>query len=142
MPPDRPAETDPRGAVLTTDHDRAHLERWARTAARAADAKLGTDIVVIDVGEVLAITDLFVVATGRNPRQVRTIADEVEKAIKDDGGPGPVRVEGRDDLRWVLLDFGGLVVHVFVEEARSYYELERLWSDRPRLDWAPAEQRG
>jgi ribosome-associated protein len=90
--------------------------------------------VVLDVGDVLAITDWFVIATGGNPRQVRTIADEVATAVEAEGAPPP-RVEGRDDATWVLLDFGDLVVHVFQPETRSYYTLERLWADVPRLDW-------
>jgi ribosome-associated protein len=104
-------------------------------AARAADDKQGDDTLVLEVGAVLAITDWFVVTSGRNTRQVRTIAEEVEARVAREGGPKPLRVEGLDDLRWVLLDYGAFVVHVFVEEARAYYELERLWADVPRLDW-------
>jgi ribosome-associated protein len=90
--------------------------------------------VVLDVGDVLAITDWFVIATGGNPRQVRTIADEVTTAAKATGAPPP-RVEGLQDATWVLLDFGDVVVHVFQPETRSYYALERLWADVPRLEW-------
>ena len=75
------------------------------------------------------------ITSAANPRQVRTIAEEVEEQIKAAGGPGPIRTEGLDDLRWALLDYGDVVVHVFHEEAREYYDLERLWSDVPRLDW-------
>ena len=89
---------------------------------------------VLDVGDVLAITDWFVIATGGNPRQVRTIADEVATAVKAEGGPPP-KVEGIQDATWVLLDFGDVVVHVFQPETRSYYALERLWADVPRLEW-------
>ncbi len=106
-------------------------------AARAADAKQGTDIVGLDVGEVLAIVDWFVITSAGNPRQVRTIAEEVEAQVKAQSGDGPLRVEGMDDARWVLLDFGDVVVHVFLDEVRSFYELERLWGDVPRLDWEP-----
>jgi ribosome-associated protein len=66
---------------------------------------------------------------------VKTIAEEVEHQVGLDGGPRPLRVEGLDDLSWVLLDYGDFVVHVFSEEARRFYELERLWSDVPRVDW-------
>jgi ribosome-associated protein len=89
---------------------------------------------MLDVGDVLAITDWFVVVTGGNPRQVRTIADEVATRVESEGAPPP-RVEGRDDATWVLLDFGDLVVHVFQPEARAYYALERLWADVPQLEW-------
>ncbi len=111
------------------------VRQWARTAARAASAKGGDDTVIIEVGEVLAITDAFVITSGRNTRQVKTIAEEVEARLKADGGIGPLRVEGLGDSQWVLLDYGDLVVHVFLDETRAYYDLERLWSDAPRLAW-------
>jgi ribosome-associated protein len=91
--------------------------------------------VVLDVGDVLAIVDRFVVTGASNTRQVRTIAEEVEEQVKRAGFDGPLRSEGLDDSRWVLLDFGDVVVHVFLDEAREYYDLERLWSDVPRVDW-------
>ena len=108
------------------------------TAARAADDKNGRSTLVLDVGDVLAITDFFVITSGANTRQVRTIAEEVEERVTRADGPKPLRIEGLDDLRWVLLDYGAFVVHVFVEEARAYYELERLWADVPRVDWVDA----
>ena len=111
---------------------------WARRAAQAADDKLGRDTVVIEVGDVLAITDFFVISGGGTVRQVRAIADEVEEQLTLLDGPKPVRVEGRDDYRWVLMDFGGFVVHLLDEEARAFYDLERLWSDCPRLEWQSA----
>jgi ribosome-associated protein len=91
--------------------------------------------VILEVGDVLAICDHFVITSGRNTRQVRTITEEIERAIDDAGGPKPMRIEGRDDLRWVLMDYGDFVVHVFIDEARRYFELERLWSDVPRISW-------
>src|SRR5690606_31603273 len=108
---------------------------WAVLAARAADDKLGVDTVVIDVGDVLAVTDLFVITNGSNPRQVKAIVEEVERKIAEAGGPRPLRVEGLDTLEWVLLDYGPFVVHVFDTEQRAFYRLERLWGDRPRVDW-------
>ncbi|MGH9151465.1 MAG: ribosome silencing factor [Acidimicrobiales bacterium] len=104
-------------------------------AARAAAAKKGVDPVILEVGEVLAITDGFVITSGANPRQVRTIAEEVEAQVARRCGPRPLRVEGLDDARWVLLDYGDFVVHVFLDEVRRYYDLERLWSDAPRVAW-------
>jgi len=111
------------------------VRQWARTAARAAWAKGGEETVVIEVGAVLAITDAFVITSGRNTRQVKTIAEEVEARLKADGGIAPLRVEGLGDSQWVLLDYGDLVVHVFLDETRAYYDLERLWSDAPRIAW-------
>ena len=118
---------------MTTTRDQ--VRQWARTAARAAWAKGGEETVVIEVGEVLAITDAFVITSGRNTRQVKTIAEEVEARLKADGGIAPLRVEGLGDASWILLDYGDLVVHVFLDETRRYYDLERLWSDAPRVAW-------
>jgi ribosome-associated protein len=111
----------------------------ARLAATAADAKSGTDIVIIDVGPVLAITDYFVIVSGRNDRQVRTIVDEVEHQIKLAGGTAPVRIEGKSSGRWVLMDYGDVIVHVFLDEARAFYDLERLWRDMARVEVAVNE---
>jgi ribosome-associated protein len=91
--------------------------------------------VILEVGEVLAIVDRFVITSAGNTRQVATIAEEVEARIKQEGGGGPLRTEGFDDQRWVLLDYGDVVVHVFLQEVREYYDLERLWSDVPRQAW-------
>jgi ribosome-associated protein len=104
-------------------------------AARAAASKTLERTVVLDMSELLGITDAFVVTSGTSPRQVGTIADEVARQVREVGGGPPRRVEGRDDLRWVLLDYGDFVVHVFTLEARDLYDLERLWADAPRLEW-------
>ena len=118
---------------MTTTADQ--VRQWARSAARAASAKGGEDTVVIEVGAVLAITDAFVITSGRNTRQVKTIAEEVEATLKAEGGISPLRVEGVGDSHWVLLDYGDLVIHVFLDETREFYDLERLWSDAPRVAW-------
>lgn len=127
----------PVGGPSTGDLPGIDGDTWERVAAAAGAAgeKMGQDILVLDVSPVLAITDAFVMVSGTNARQVRTIAEEVEAAVKRAGGGGPLRSEGLDDARWVLLDFGDFVVHVFLEEARRYYDLERLWSDVPRISW-------
>jgi len=104
-------------------------------AASAAASKQGSDTVVLEVGPVLAIVDYFVITSASNPRQARTIAEEIEEQLRRRDGNGPLRVEGADDARWILLDFGDIVVHVLSEEARAYYELERLWGDVLRIDW-------
>jgi ribosome-associated protein len=107
-------------------------------AARTAADKLGSDTLVLDVGDVLGIVEHFVITSAPNTRQVRTIAEEVELQVKRAGGDGPTRVEGLDDFHWVLLDLDDVVVHVFLEETRRFYELERLWGDVPRIDWEQA----
>jgi ribosome-associated protein len=106
-------------------------------AARAADSKSGEDTIILAVGEMLGITDAFVITSGRNPRQVRTIADEVELQVKEAGGSAPLRVEGLDDARWILMDYGDYLVHVFLDEAREFYDLEHLWAAAPRIPWMP-----
>ena len=111
---------------------------WARVAARAAADRLGRDTTIIDVGDVISITEYFVVTSGNTARQVRAIVEEVEKQLMILDGPKPPRVEGRDDHRWVLVDFGGFVVHALDEESRVFYDLERLWSDCPRVTWDPS----
>jgi ribosome-associated protein len=108
---------------------------WVLAAARAADAKTDASTVVLDVGAVLAVTGWFVITSGANTRAVRTLAEEVEEQIFLAGGPKPLRVEGLDSRRWVLLDYGDFVVHVFLDEERDFYDLERLWSDVPVVDW-------
>ena len=112
--------------------------RWVVEAAQAADDMKGVDTVVIDVGDVLAVTDFFVITNGTNPRHVRAIVEAVEKELKEAGGPAPVRVEGAEARQWVLLDYGSFVVHVFDSQMRDFYSLERLWADRPRVDWQAA----
>jgi ribosome-associated protein len=109
---------------------------WVRTAMAAAEDKLGHDTVAFAVGEVLAITDWFVITSGGNARQVRAITDNIEEQVSLSGGPKPRQVEGLDTLDWVLMDFGSFVVHVFDDEARAFYDLERLWRDVPRLEAA------
>ncbi|TML61275.1 MAG: ribosome silencing factor [Actinobacteria bacterium] len=109
--------------------------QWTAEAARAAAGKKGEETVVLDVGDLFGITDAFVITSASNVRLVRTIVEEVDRRVKAVGGPAPYRVEGTDDARWVLMDYGDFVVHVFLEEARRYYDLERLWADAPRLEW-------
>jgi ribosome-associated protein len=111
----------------------------AVTAARAAAAKQATDVTILDVHGLIVITDYFVIASGETDRQVKTILEEVERAVRD-LGEKPVRREGDADSRWVLLDYIDVVVHVFAQEEREYYDLERLWRDAPRLGWNGSEQ--
>jgi len=108
----------------------------AIVAARAADDKLAVNTLIVDVAEVLAITDFFIITAGANPRQVRAIARNIEEQVMRAGGPKPLRREGDDTYEWVLIDFGPFICHIFDEDHRVYYELERLYRDRPRLEWA------
>jgi ribosome-associated protein len=101
-----------------------------RIAAAAADAKGGEDLIALDVSGPLPLVDVFLLVTGRNERNVAAIADEVEEKLLE-AGHKRLRREGRSEARWILLDFGDLVVHVFHEQERVYYGLERLWKDCP-----------
>jgi len=114
--------------VTATEHARALL----RTAALAADSKQAQDLVALDVSGPLPLTDIFLLATGTSERNVLAIAGEVEDQLND-AGTKTLRREGRSEGRWVLLDFGDLIVHVFHEEDRMYYSLERLWKDCPAI---------
>ncbi len=111
----------------------------ARLAARTAADKQAEDIVVLDVREQISITDYFVICAGSSERQVNTIAEEVEAALKP-AGRSPVRVEGGPGARWILVDYVDFVVHVFHEEERAFYRLETLWQDAPRVNWAPESE--
>jgi ribosome-associated protein len=102
----------------------------AQIAAAAADAKQAENLVALDVSGPLPLADVFLLASGRNERNVTAIAEEVMDRLAD-AGAKVVRREGLAEGRWVLLDFGDLVVHVFHEEDRMYYSLERLWKDCP-----------
>lgn len=107
-------------------------------AARAASDKLARDIRVLEVGTLIQITDYFVVCSGATDRQVRAIGDSVEGALRE-AGVKAIRREGERESRWLLLDFADIVVHVFTDEDRVYYELERLWKDAPQVRWEPAK---
>ncbi|MFD6857726.1 ribosome silencing factor [Rhodococcus sp. NPDC060090] len=110
----------------------AEALEMARIAALAADEKLATDVVVLDVSEQLVITDCFVIASAPNERQVNAIVDNIEEKLRD-AGHKPVRREGTREGRWTLLDYIDVVVHVQHEEERNFYALERLWKDCPTV---------
>ncbi|KRB77322.1 Iojap-like protein [Nocardioides sp. Root190] len=117
-----------------------HAVELIRAAALAASDKLATDQLAFDVSEQLAITDAFLLATGGNDRQVRAIVEEIEDKLRE-LGVKPIRREGHRDGRWVLLDYGDVVIHVQHTEEREFYALERLWRDCPIID-LPAEISG
>jgi ribosome-associated protein len=105
--------------------------------ARIADDKKADDVLVIAVGDVLSITEYFVLASASNRRLVSTVADEVTARIREAHDRSPLRTEGTSEQLWVLVDYGDVVVHVFAEETRRYYEIERLYKDVPKVDWRP-----
>ena len=110
-----------------------HAVQLVHTAARAAADKLAQQIIAFDVSEQLAITDAFLLASASNERQVKAIVDEIEDRLREIDAK-PIRREGQRDGRWVLIDYGDVVVHVQHEEERSFYALERLWRDCPAIE--------
>ncbi|HKT57225.1 MAG TPA: ribosome silencing factor [Microbacterium sp.] len=119
--------------MTATDNAR----RMLQIAVTAADKLGGEDFVALDVSEPLPLVDVFLLVTGRSERNVAAIADEVEDRLLE-AGHKRLRREGRQEARWVLLDFGDLVVHVFHPEERTYYGLERLWKDCPTVPFEVA----
>lgn len=111
----------------------------AQFIAQIIDEKQGSEILVLPVGEVVGITEYFVIATASNPRLVRAITDAVLGDVRDTLGRGPLRSEGAREQQWVLIDYGDVVVHIFVEEARRFYEIERLYKDITPADWAATQ---
>ena len=119
---------------MTTETTIDSLE-LAKFIAQIIDDKQGTEILVLPVGEVVGITEYFVVATASNPRLVRAITDAVLIAVRELTGRGPLHSEGAREQQWVLVDYGDVVVHVFHEESRRIYEIERLYKDLTPIAW-------
>mgnify|MGYP002569220961 CR=1 FL=1 len=109
-------------------------KEMALTAAKALDEKKGGDIAAIEITEQTTLADYFVIATGNSNTQINALCGAVEKAMKEQAGEDPLRREGYRDGTWVLLDFSSVVVHIFNDEARKFYDLERLWRDAAELD--------
>ena len=108
--------------------------RFACEAARIAEDNRSEDVVVLDLRGICAIADFFIIATGTSDRQLRAVADQIEKYGKT-VGQRPFGVSGYDNATWVLLDYVDVVIHLFDGERRTYYDLELLWGDAPRVDW-------
>lgn len=115
--------------------------RWTTVAAQAASAKLGKEIRAFDMSEQLAITDIFLLVSADNERQVGAVVDGIQEQMIKEFDARPVRREGDRQNRWVLLDYGEVVVHVQHTEEREFYSLERLWRDCPQLDLDIEERR-
>ncbi len=130
MPPTASQE----GMTISADQEAISA---AEVAATAIAEKKGLSIALLDVSGLIVLTDVFVIATGTSNRHVKTLVEEVEMQLKRDRDRKPLRREGEAHGRWVLLDYGDVVVHVFDQETRAYYDLERLWGDAPRLEFDP-----
>lgn len=112
-----------------------HSVELAREAANALFAKNGTDIVLLDVAEAFFLSDIFVIATGSSRTNVQALADHVEERLGETHGVKPLRVEGRTEGEWCLVDYGDIIIHIFQGAAREFYSLERLWGDAGRISW-------
>ena len=117
------------------DEDARNL---AISAAQVADAHHATDVVILHVGDVLALTEYFVIAGASNKRLVGAVVEEVEAQLKVLADRAPIRVEGVRENQWVLIDYGDVIVHVFLGEIRDFYEIERLYTDLPKIEWNKA----
>jgi ribosome-associated protein len=110
-------------------------KKLADLIAEAAADKKAEDILILNIGKLLVITDYFVICTAQTERQVKSITDHIREKISQ-YGLKPINVEGEKEARWVLLDYADVVVHVFVKEEREFYQLERLWKDAPQKQFA------
>ncbi|MEN8233952.1 MAG: ribosome silencing factor [Actinomycetota bacterium] len=129
-PPPTIGAPDRKGVHIPAN---AHAETAALAAADAIIDKKGNDVALLDVSDLVVVTDVFVIGTGTSSRHVKTLAEDVEERLRD-LGDRLLRREGVEYGRWVLLDFGDVVVHLFDEETREFYDLERLWADAPRIE--------
>lgn len=106
----------------------------AKTAAKLLDEKKAENISVIKIDDISSLADYFVIANGRGSTHVRSLSDELEEKLKQQGVT-PVRIEGYRSDNWVLMDYDSVVVHVFTQEGRDFYDLDRLWADGQRVEW-------
>jgi ribosome-associated protein len=123
-------------AVVPTSPPNRSLER-ALAAARTADLSRGRDITILDLRGVTSVFDYFVIVTGQSRRQLHAISEEIDRVMQNEYGDERLGLEGYQESRWILLDFGDIVVHMFDAETRDYYGLEHLWSAADRVPYEP-----
>lgn len=115
-----------------TSIDKTIKERAVQAAKTASDKK-AEDIIILQLSDLTAFADYFVICSGENPVQIRTIAEAIEQDFKKNAGIMPMGIEGLANSQWVLMDYGDIIIHIFNKESRSFYELEKLWMDAPRV---------
>ena len=130
-------ETPSASRSPATEDREQRRRQLALTAARVAAENRGRDVVVLNVRKLTPIFDYFVIATGTSRRQLHAMADEIERVLGKELGSERLGIEGYEGSRWILLDFGEVVVHLFDEEARQYYDLENLWCDAEQVPFEP-----
>lgn len=122
---------EPVAEIIETEPDDLN-PAWI-TAVRAAEEKQAVDIRVLDLRGITTMADMFFICHGRNTRQNQAICDEIERSLKSTHGERPIAIEGQGNAEWILMDYGDLVIHIFSEAAREYYDLERLYRDAKLL---------
>lgn len=123
--------TKSKSVVLTDPPQGLDL---ALAAARTAAENRGRDLVVLDLRELTVVFDYFVIATGTSRRQLHAMSEEIDRVLQEELGDRRLRIEGYSESRWIVLDYGNVVIHLFDDEARSYYDLENLWGEAKRID--------
>lgn len=126
--------------TVTSDRtvDKAARSRLlAVAAAQTAEENRGQNIVILDVRQLTQMFDYFVIATGTSRRHLHAISEEIDRKLEVDLGDRRMGIEGYNESRWILLDYGTLVVHLFDQETRDYFALEELWAEAPKVEWQP-----
>ena len=130
-----PVENIAIEAKISSNED-VTSEKLAYAIAEAADDKKGQDIVLLKVAEVSYLTDYFVLVTGFSQPQLRAICDSIQQKLAENFEQEPIRIEGKTDGRWVLIDYGEVIVHIFLPEERVFYDLEAFWGHADKIDYA------
>lgn len=133
---DTSASSDTRVSVPRSDECSARSLELALAAARTADLNRGSNITILDVRKLTSIFDYFVLVTGTSRRQLHAISEEIDDRLEKELGDERLGVEGYSEGRWVLLDYGSVVIHMFDEETREYFALEELWADAEKVEWS------
>lgn len=110
------------------------LDEPVKLALHSASEKKAVNLVALDLRDIASFTEIFVIASGTNQRQVQAIADEITEQLKKQLNARPIRVEGYNTAEWILIDFGDFIVHIFEQKAREFYDLERLWRDAKKVE--------
>jgi ribosome-associated protein len=132
-------EPNIRPSSLTAADKAARSLQLAIAAARAAEENRGRDIVVLDVRKLTSIFDYFVIATGTSRRQLHAMSEDIDHRLVHEMGDQRLGIEGYAESRWILLDYGTVVIHLFDDETRAYFALEELWAEASRVPWQHAE---
>ena len=138
MPESKTRNSAPASVVKSPAEKAARSLQLAVAAAHTAEENRGSDIVVLDVRKLTSIFDYFVIATGTSRRQIHAMSEEIDHKLEDDLGDQRMGIEGYAESRWILLDYGTVVVHLFDDETRKYFALEELWAEAPRVVWQEA----